>query len=142
MCVQIDQIENRSKDTKLKCMRCWLPIPAFGLLALLMAACRPTSAWEPAAAFAHFETDYFTKPQNEFFISPNPSSVYTTVTTSNVINSGSYIIRNSLGEAVQNDFFQHQNSVQIYFDHLSPGVYFIRVILNDNKIYTRKFIKK
>lgn len=59
MCVQIDQIENRSKDTKLKCMRCWLPIPAFGLLALLMAACRPTSAWEPAAAFTHFETDYF-----------------------------------------------------------------------------------
>ncbi len=79
-------------------------------------------------------------------VTPNPATSEVALEFQNQTNvrNAKYFIMNSMGTLVKMDKANVGSDMQARIDihDISPGVYFIRVILNDDRIYTQKFIKK
>lgn len=79
-------------------------------------------------------------PKTVVTIFPNPFSYSTTLQTDNIFRDASLTVYNPLGQQVKQIKNISARTVTLYRDNLSSGLYFIRLIQENNVIYTNKLI--
>ena len=74
-------------------------------------------------------------------IFPNPTSGLLTISSTKLNTQVSIQVQDALGKVLLSEDYKEFNKTTINVDHLSPGIYFIKLVSGEN-VVTKKFVKE